>query len=232
MVPISKSIYIHTSSEYCQLFLNESPAKFIIRWQKAFSGIVQNPLCQSFRPVFVQGVQFCPKISYSCNFVAQESPSAGMGPVEGLRRNREGVGCLPGRSGFCRALLGRVDKDGQHGHGKEDAYGVRHSGIVNGGTLSGLTVQQAAQALRCQHEVGAGHGAHEGSGNSGDPEVLLFFKVAAPFLFCAFLHTKTAGTTHRSGCGVKFLCRSRRFLRSWFLPVLNRSAPYFTVRAA
>ena len=99
-----------------------------------------------------------------------------MGPVEGLRRNREGVGCLPGRSGFCRALLGRVDKDGQHGHGKEDAYGVRHSGIVNGGTLSGLAVQQAAQALRCQHEVGAGHGAHEGSGNSGDPEVLLFFK--------------------------------------------------------
>ena len=97
-----------------------------------------------------------------------------MGPVEGLRRNREGVGCLPGRSGFCRALLGRVDKDGQHGHGKEDAYGVRHSGIVNGGALSGLTVQQAAQALRCQHEVGAGHGAHEGSGNSGDPEVLLF----------------------------------------------------------
>ena len=76
-----------------------------------------------------------------------------MGPVEGLRRNREGVGCLPGRSGFCRALLGRVDKDGQHGHGKEDAYGVRHSGIVNGGTLSGLAVQQAAQALRCQHEV-------------------------------------------------------------------------------
>ena len=58
------------------------------------------------------------------------------------------------------------------------------------------------------------------------------FLVAAPFLFCAYLHTKTARTTHRSGCGVKFLCRSRRFLRSWFLPVLNRSAPYFTVRAA
>ena len=99
-----------------------------------------------------------------------------MGPVEGLRRNREGVGCLPGRSGFCRALLGSMDKDGQHCNGKEDADGVRHSGVVDGGTLSGLAVQQAAQALRCQHEVGAGHGAHKGCGDSGDPEVLLFFK--------------------------------------------------------
>ena len=151
MVPISKCIYIHTSSEYCQLFLNESPANFLSDVKNPFPESCKIPLCQSFRPVFVQGVQFCPKISYSCNFVAQESPSAGRGPVEGLRRNREGVGCLPGRSGFCRALLGRVDKDGQHGHGKEDAYGVRHCGIVNGGTLRGLAVQQAAQALRCQH---------------------------------------------------------------------------------
>ena len=57
MVPISKSIYIHTSSEYCQLFLNESPAKFLIRWQKTFSGIAQNPPLPKF------SARFCARCS-------------------------------------------------------------------------------------------------------------------------------------------------------------------------
>ena len=57
MVPISKSIYVHTSLEYCQPFLNESTAKFLIQPQKFFSGNVQNCPLPNF-----QG-RFCTKCS-------------------------------------------------------------------------------------------------------------------------------------------------------------------------
>ena len=65
--------------------------------------------------------------------------------------------------GFLCRLLRGVDEDGQHRNGKDDANGVCHCGVVDGGALGGLAVQHAAQALGCQHEVGAGHCSHEGS---------------------------------------------------------------------
>ena len=71
--------------------------------------------------------------------------------------------------GLLRRFLRCVEEDGQHCNGKDHADGVCRCGVVNGSTLCGLAVQQAAQALRCQHEVGGRHSAHEGSGHGGDP---------------------------------------------------------------
>ena len=71
--------------------------------------------------------------------------------------------------GLLRRLLRCVEEDGQHCNGKDDADGVCRCGVVNGGALCGLAVQQAAQAFGSQNEVGGRDRAHEGGGHSGDP---------------------------------------------------------------
>ena len=138
MVPISKSIYIHTSLEYCQPFLNESTVKFLIRWQKTFSGIVQNPPLPKFSARFCARCSILSKNLLFVQFCCTRKPLHRDGTVEGLQEKTETFYGLRSFSGFCRALLGSMNEDGQHGHGKEDAYGVRHSGVVDGGTLTVL----------------------------------------------------------------------------------------------
>ena len=70
-------------------------------------------------------------------------------------------------------LLRCVEEDCQHCNGKDDADGVSNGGIVSHQLAVCLGVDHLAQALGSQHEVGAGHSAHEGCRHGGDPEVLL-----------------------------------------------------------
>ena len=73
--------------------------------------------------------------------------------------------------GLYVALLDGVQEDTQEQSGEEDANGVSQSGVEAAGG-----VQELAQALVAQHEVGNGYGGHEGSGNGGDPVVLLLIE--------------------------------------------------------
>ena len=73
-------------------------------------------------------------------------------------------------------LLRCVEEDCQHCNGKDDADGVCNGGVVDGCAFCGLGVQQAAQAFGSQNEVGGRDRAHEGSGHSGDPVVLLLLE--------------------------------------------------------
>ena len=74
------------------------------------------------------------------------------------------------------ALLDAVQEDAQEQRGSDDADGISNSSVVNNRAVSSLVVQELAQALVAQHEVGDGHSAHEGSGDSGDPVVLLLIE--------------------------------------------------------
>ena len=90
------------------------------------------------------------------------------------RRNSDeyaGLLCI-----LCSVLLGRMEEDSQHCDGKDDAEGICNSGVVDGSALSGLAVEEAAQALRSQNEVSRRNCAHEGSRHSGDPVVLLLLE--------------------------------------------------------
>ena len=97
-----------------------------------------------------------------------------MGTLRRRRNSGEYAGLLC--SLLLGILLGRVQEDGQHCDGEDDAEGICNSGVVDGSALSGLAVEEAAQALRSQNEVSRGDCAHEGSRHSGDPVVLLLLE--------------------------------------------------------
>ena len=87
---------------------------------------------------------------------------------DAVQTARNGSGGL-----FGGMVLGGPDKQRQHCNGEDHAHRVSHSGVVEGRTLCGLVVEQAAEALVAQQEVGSGHRAHEGRRHRGDPVVLL-----------------------------------------------------------
>ena len=54
-------------------------------------------------------------------------------------------------------LLRCVEEDRQHCNGKDDADGVCNGSVVSDQLAVCVSIDHLAQALRCQHEVGAGH---------------------------------------------------------------------------
>ncbi|CCY05958.1 unknown [Eggerthella sp. CAG:1427] len=71
------------------------------------------------------------------------------------------------------ALFDGIQEDTQEQRCHSDTDGIRHGGVVDDGAVSGLVVDELTQTLVAQQEVGGRHGAHEGSGNSRQPVVLL-----------------------------------------------------------
>ena len=69
-----------------------------------------------------------------------------------------------------------MEEQSQHCDGEDHAHRVSHSGVVDGRTLCGLGVQEAAEALGSQNEVGGRDCAHEGCRHCGDPVVLLLLE--------------------------------------------------------
>ena len=74
------------------------------------------------------------------------------------------------------ALLDGIQEDAKEQRRSEDADGISDRRVVHGSAVGSLGVEELAEALIAQHEVGDGHGAHEGSGNGGDPVVLLLIE--------------------------------------------------------
>lgn len=66
----------------------------------------------------------------------------GMGKFRRRRNSEEYAGLL---CILCGALLGRMEEDGQHCDGEDDADGICNSGVVDGSALSGLAVEEAAE---------------------------------------------------------------------------------------
>ena len=150
---------------------------------------------QTFRAFFVHFDRFCTFCTIFRDFFLHKSTRVSAKQTKGLlhrfppasrkrcrRRMQqplsEWVMKLKCRSSLCSLVrsrfLGGVDEERQHSRCENDADGVCHRRVVDGSALCRLTVEQTAQALRRQHEVGGRHRAHEGRGHCGDPVVLLF----------------------------------------------------------
>ena len=70
---------------------------------------------------------------------------------------------MNGSCGFLLGvLLGCIDEQCQHGNCEDDADGICNCGVVSHQLAVCIGVDHLAQALRSQHEVGAGHSAHKG----------------------------------------------------------------------
>ena len=70
---------------------------------------------------------------------------------------------------LCAALLGRTNEQCEQQCREYNTDRVRHCGIVDYRAVRCLAVQQAAEALRREDEIGAGNCTHERSRNSCHP---------------------------------------------------------------
>ena len=73
-------------------------------------------------------------------------------------------------------LLDGIQEDTEEQSRDQDTDGIGDRCVVNSSTLRGLGVDQLAEALVAQQEIGGGDRAHEGSGDGGDPVVLLLIE--------------------------------------------------------